>query len=620
MRKLPFLIAAIICFVLFGLTLNYGWGANQVDFPDIYIDAGAGDGGVGSEADPYNEFSDINWTTGGDNSVFDYYAGAEAASLTINLQAGDTWREQLTVGGSGSAAYPILIRSYGAGADPVISGADIEATWVVETAAIFKKAVGYDSGVVQEDGVALTFVAWDTDYATTAATMSQGSYTYDYGGSQIVYVWCTDDADPDTHTSIEVANRSYGIYADGKDYITIEGLQIEGSKRHGIFAWNCDNWDISDMVIFNIGGALAAGVSAYLGNGIEIGNGSSDFSISDSTIYAIFDTGISVQISSGDAAIADVTISDCITYECGMSGIDVLILTDSDGSSSSIADTIITGCSTYDNGEGFSGFRRGNGFEVYSAVDSTISGTIINRSDLYSNANDGVRIDRDAGIVTINRSSVRENLGRGISLSDTDDPTPTTVVVNNSLIYGNTEEGLWFTVATTNPLTLRNNVFYDNGLDGNTDYNVAIFSNPGDEIIKNNIFYGTDSIAFWTRWDLGAGAGQDYNLYYRAAGTMMTLSASGANDSYTQAQFATYQAAYTPDDINSVSADPLLTNPGSGDFTLQSGSPAIDAGVGIAGYGTKLCPGSTWPSGVITCPAGNQIDIGAYEYPIWGMP
>jgi len=47
--------------------------ADQADFPNIYLDESVASGGVGSEADPYSDFSEINWTTGGDNSIYDYY-------------------------------------------------------------------------------------------------------------------------------------------------------------------------------------------------------------------------------------------------------------------------------------------------------------------------------------------------------------------------------------------------------------------------------------------------------------------------------------------------------------------------------------------------------------------
>ena len=102
-----------------------GGGADHGDFPNIYIDGATG--GVGSEADPLTALADINWTTGGDNSVFDAVAGDE--DVTINLKKTVTWRELMTVGTSGSAAHPITIQAYGSGADPIINGSDIVETW-----------------------------------------------------------------------------------------------------------------------------------------------------------------------------------------------------------------------------------------------------------------------------------------------------------------------------------------------------------------------------------------------------------------------------------------------------------------------------------------------------------
>jgi len=106
-------------------TPGAGGGADQA----IYIDASVGDGGVGSQADPYNNLSDVNWTTGGDNSIFDYLAGSPSESPTIYLAKGQTWREQMTVGASGIEAYPIVVTSYGSGADPIINGSDLVTTW-----------------------------------------------------------------------------------------------------------------------------------------------------------------------------------------------------------------------------------------------------------------------------------------------------------------------------------------------------------------------------------------------------------------------------------------------------------------------------------------------------------
>ena len=56
---------------------------------------------------------------------------------------------------------------------------------------------------------------------------------------------------------------------------------------------------------------------------------------------------------------------------------------------------------------------------------------------------------------------------------------------------------------------------------------------------------------------------------------------------------------------NSVESDPLMTDPDNDDFTLQSTSPAIDAGVNV-GFARDF-------SG-IAVPQGFKVDIGAFEY------
>jgi len=128
------------------LAMSPGGGADQANFPDIYIDGASG--GDGSLATPYSDFASINWTTGGDNSVFD--AVAADKDVTINLKKGVTWREQLTVGCSGSAAHPITIQAYGSGADPIISGSDLVVGWTAVTADDVEFSDGFESGDVTE--------------------------------------------------------------------------------------------------------------------------------------------------------------------------------------------------------------------------------------------------------------------------------------------------------------------------------------------------------------------------------------------------------------------------------------------------------------------------------------
>jgi len=61
-------------------------------------------------------------------------------------------------------------------------------------------------------------------------------------------------------------------------------------------------------------------------------------------------------------------------------------------------------------------------------------------------------------------------------------------------------------------------------------------------------------------------------------------------------------------------SNPLFTNAGSDDFTLQAGSPACSGGIAISGYGTKIDWRDTdWSGGVDTIIMG--VGIGAYACP-----
>jgi len=108
---------------------NDSVAGEQGDFPKIYIDASAGDGGTGAQADPYNEYSDINWTTGDDNSVYDYLDDAPATDVEILSKNGEELRESLIFGTSGTSLYNVKLGSYGSGAIPIINGSDLVVTW-----------------------------------------------------------------------------------------------------------------------------------------------------------------------------------------------------------------------------------------------------------------------------------------------------------------------------------------------------------------------------------------------------------------------------------------------------------------------------------------------------------
>jgi hypothetical protein len=121
-----------------------------------------------------------------------------------------------------------------------------------------------------------------------------------------------------------------------------------------------------------------------------------------------------------------------------------------------------------------------------------------------------------------------------------------------------------------------------------------------------------------------------FNLDYRATGAPTGNTWWSWRGSYWQLEDTSndYGAivgltgSHDPTACNEVEADPLLTTPGSGDFTLQSGSPCRDAGTEIgADYDDGLDPtdnsAASWPSSVSTLDQdehGGGWEVGAYVY------
>ena len=86
---------------------------------NIYIDSGADPGGDGSYGSPYDAVGDINWTTGGANSIYDWVAADH--DVFVNFAGGGSYTSGLGVLESGVEGHPITIRPYGSGDKPSFS-------------------------------------------------------------------------------------------------------------------------------------------------------------------------------------------------------------------------------------------------------------------------------------------------------------------------------------------------------------------------------------------------------------------------------------------------------------------------------------------------------------------
>lgn len=144
----------ILCIILLVPLACYAADQN------IYIDSSASDGGDGSILTPYNDFSDINWTTGGSNSVFDWVAAGH--DVFVNLKSGETFEEMLTVGTSGASGHPITIQAYGTEDKPIISGHELVTNWSIYSGNIWEAShsPSNDPNQVFKDGVRQVRARW----------------------------------------------------------------------------------------------------------------------------------------------------------------------------------------------------------------------------------------------------------------------------------------------------------------------------------------------------------------------------------------------------------------------------------------------------------------------------
>lgn len=150
---------------------------------------------------------------------------------------------------------------------------------------------------------------------------------------------------------------------------------------------------------------------------------------------------------------------------------------------------------------------------------------------------------------------------------------------------------------TTNAWTIHHCTVYDETGDSNYGYN----SDGGDSNWYHNIAYNITVDGWILQTDGTVNASNNIsaecggNGYYAAAAYTPTLTAD-YNCSYNNG--TAYSGDWSQGE-NDVTSDPTFTNAASADFTLQDGSPCIDAGVAVAGINDGY--------------SGTAPDIGRYE-------
>ncbi len=187
------------------------------------------------------------------------------------------------------------------------------------------------------------------------------------------------------------------------------------------------------------------------------------------------------------------------------------------------------------------------------------------------------------------------------------------ITIRNNLLYDWYHTpgmaGDWAGMLTVTSTPVQNVSIYNNVIWGDSNASMVEIMNDtmAGSILKNNIIHTTNPSIPLVRIGTGplANMDLDHNLYYRTDGGTLIEERDGAGD-YTS--LGVFRGIYPAQEVHGQEGDPVLTDPGGGDFHLTAASVlAIDLGAAISG-------GAAYDFDGVPRPAGLGWDIGPYEF------
>lgn len=407
--------------------------------------------------------------------------------------------------------------------------------------------------------------------------------------------WCWDsnslyvysDSDPNTaftNPGIEASQRNRGVSIVLENYIKVEDLRIEKVRANGV---------VSDTTLGTIIEDLEFGLAPYKAPAPGVIN----FYSADSSVIrnCVIESGYDSQaIYVGD------------TENFLMEGCNISAGTGSSGADNGIQMINVDNVTVQNNYIDMTGHGGEKGCISTNEDGGTTQNVLIQNNRLID-GNWGIAPSGDNIVVRYNfisdtGESTSDLWASGIWISGVDS--------DNVDIYYNVIENARSGIHAWNSERTDHNI-YGNTIYGSERFDFIIDSEI-DGSFKNNILWSPDASENAYRVDGIVGGGSfdsDYNIIDETAGFTYLGS------SYST--FSSFQSAASQDS-NSLTLNPLFTDVGDGDFTLQSSSPAINTGENLGlDYGEGLYSDSSWPDDVFVLGQdnhGSEWEIGAYVY------
>lgn len=562
MKSLLFVLCSSVIFAapLSAQTIYYVDATGGSDANDGLAPTDEG-GGVG----PWQTLTNIATPVSGDSFL---------------LKRGEVWQTTSTRTLEGGVTYA----DYGTGDRPIVEGAGRVTGWTLDSGSrYFATTVLTDNStfMVWEDGVRgnRETALVDVDVAT--------DFFLDDPADRIYYI-ASDSADPDTH--VMNVSRSHipfiveGASSDGVirnwDFRYGSGTLLVLNEFSGTEGLTATTGWVIDGCRFT--GGNQHGVQVFGGGeGSEwvIRNSRFDHNVLEGAVLPRVQnttlTGVTADMNdrvgiglTAEIANSNNVISDCTVFDNGQDGIAISPGAPGDG-------VVVEKCLIYQNG------RLA---EDRSGISTGASGVIFRFNRIHSN-------------------NLLFAIGHGIQI----DLESTNVEAYGNVIWNNANAGIAMGGDTGNKAY--NNTLYAN-LSRTGAGAIDVYTAANDDVeIRNNLIVGHTKHIHVVPGVTGATI--DDNLYDDDAGTKFHFEGTLYN-------FADWKTNSSFDANSLGPVDPLLVDLDNDDFTLRSGSPAIDAGGDLgASFADALLPGSGWPSSVFV---GDQNDngprweIGAYVF------
>lgn len=408
---------------------------------------------------------------------------------------------------------------------------------------------------------------WLTSVDSIGEVNGPGKYFYSYTDGQ-VYVWTSDGQAPSHHTiecsarktaplySLQTADQPAG-YSGSPSYITIQNLTVMHGYDDGISFGGHDVTINNNEFAFNSGGGSCAA------------NPSGIIHLKTSQIAH------------------NIVVTNNLVHDQG-----------SDEGPATLRSIL---------------GHHGSGIELYS-----VEGALVENNVLY-NVDEALYVKSGYDPVCYQDVVIRNNIvhsaAAGAIFYNGGSGNTSSGVVYGNLFYDINGYGV-VTLHDNSGVGVYNNTLWDT-------HGIAreLFGSPGDNFtVKNNIVADvpaySDPIGNVTLWfGTSATTASDYNVFRTTHNLFGITDVDGRWQGTASQNLSTLSQWRTSTgfDAHSQEADPKFVNSASADFTLQSSSPAIDAGVIISGVhcaqSDDVNPNQTncrhWK--------GGAPDIGAFE-------